>query len=200
MATKLWSGCGGTKTRFLMTMISVAFCLPASAQQRTPNNQTQGILRSWPANGGWEVALTRLLDGAFGCLLLTGHADQTSGERYFWGIRLRDQNLAVEIIDNNPQAVSGDSIQVVIDRVPVGTFPITRRLDTPGISFHTALAELPSSDKQRIVNLIGVGGTIQFLTANSTYSAPLQGAQQSMQNFQTCTLEATHLNGASAPR
>src|SRR5579872_335900 len=100
VAINLWAGCAGTKLRLLMTMLSIAFCMPTSAQQRTPNDATQGILRSWPANGAWDVGLVRLFDGAFGCLLLTSYANQTSGERYLWGIRLRDQSLAVEIIDS----------------------------------------------------------------------------------------------------
>jgi hypothetical protein len=181
--------------------VAVALCLSpqAIAQQRAPNAGAAGILRAWPGNGEWQVGLVRLLDGALGCLLVTGYANQASGERYFWGMRLRDQSLAVEIIDNNERAMAASSIKIVIDQVQFGTYQVTRRLGPEG-GFRTVLAELPSQDGQRLMGLIGVAGAIQFVTMNSTYSAPLQGARQSMQSLQECMTEATHLSSVSGPR
>jgi hypothetical protein len=129
------------------------------------------------------------LDGALGCLLLTGYANQASGERYFWGMRLRDQSLAV----------AGASIKIVIDQVQFGSYQITRRLGPDG-GFRTVSAELPSPDSQKLLGLIAVAGAIQFITTNSTYSAPLQGARQSMQSLHECMTEAGHLSSVPAPR
>ncbi len=143
-----------------------------SAQQRTPNGGATGVLRTWPGNADWQVAMTRLADGALGCVLLTGHTNPASGERYLWGIRWRDNSLAATIVDSNQQAVAGSTIAVTIDQVPVGTYQITRRLGPDG-GMQSVTAELPAPDKDRLASLIGVGGPIQFVTANSTYSAPL---------------------------
>jgi hypothetical protein len=188
---------------FSLAIAVVDPCVCAHAQERTPNSTSTGWLRVWPENASWGVGLTRLLDGGLGCLLLTWHINPASGERYLWGIRLRnigphDPSLAIEIIDNNENAIASPSIKVVIDNVPVGTYNITRRLG-PNNGFHTILAELPSPDNSKLLRLLGVGGTIQFVTANSTYSAPLLGARQSMQNLQECGLEAMHLGSTSAP-
>src|SRR5215831_2780160 len=166
---------------------------PVVAQQRSLNSGATGMLRPWPGNGEWQVALVRLLDGALGCQLITGHVNQANGERYFWGMRLRDQSLAVEIADNNEHAVAGPSIKIVIDQVHFGTYQVTRRLG-PESGFQVVLAELPSSDGQKLLDLIAVASAIQLVTMNSTYTAPLQGARQSMQNLQECRTEASHLS------
>jgi hypothetical protein len=190
-------------TAFAICSLAMAIVDPcgwAQAQQRTPNSTSAGMLRMWPENANWLVGLTRLLDGGLGCLLITGHVNPASGERYFWGMRLRDQSsLAVEVIDNNENAIASPSIKVMIDNVSFGTYPITRKLG-PNNGLHTILAELPSPDNLKLLHLLGVGGTIQFVTANSTYTAPLLGARQSMQNLQECQIEAAHLSSTSAPR
>jgi hypothetical protein len=171
----------------------------ASAQQRTPNAGTNGMLRTWPVNADWQVAMLRMFDGALGCVLLTGHVDPVRGERYFWGIRWRENTLAVTIFDSNQQAVSGPTIAITIDQVPVGTYGITRRLG-PNEGMQSVTAELPAPDRDRLSKLMAVGGAIQFVTSSSTYSAPLQGARQSMSSLQECRIEATHLTGASTAR
>jgi hypothetical protein len=127
-------------------------------------------------------------------LFLTGHADQKSGERYFWGIRWRPESVAASITDNNQQAVAGPSIQIIIDTIPVGSYQISRRLNS-GNGFQNVAADLPEADKDRVFNLIGVGGAMQFVTNSSTYSASLQGAQQGLRNLEACILEAHHLTG-----
>ena len=171
----------------------------ASAQQRSPNQGTQGVLRSWPVTGVWQVSLVRFIDGGLGCLFATGHADQTTGERYVWGIRWRnDKSLTASILENNENAIAGPSIQIVLDRVPIGTYPITRRLNA-GVGFQSVAADLPELDKDKLLNLIGVGGEMQFITTASTYSAPLQGASQGLQNLKACSIEAAQLGGSPTP-
>jgi hypothetical protein len=189
-------------TKFAVGLIATPLvCMSGSifAQQRTPNQGASGILRAWPGNADWQVSLTRLADGGLGCLLLTGHKNQETNEQYFWGIRWRENSVALLIIDSNPQAIAGTSIGITIDRVPVGTYQIARRSGPPG-GMQFVMAELPAPDRDRLPNLMTVGGAIQFVTSNSTYSAPLLGARQSMQGFQECRVEASHLGGASGPR
>jgi hypothetical protein len=189
-------------TRFagcLSAIVLAGVSGPLAAQQRTPNAGANGILRTWPGNADWQVAMLRLFDGGLGCVLLTGHKDPANGEQYFWGMRWRQNSLAVTIVDSGRQAIAGTSIVVKIDQLPVGTYQITRRVG-PEAGTQSVTAELPAPDKERLSNLIGVGGAIQFVTANSTYSAPLFGARQSMQSLQECRIEASHLGSASAPR
>jgi hypothetical protein len=167
----------------------------AAAQERTLNPSVQPIVRAWPTSGAWEVGLARLAGGGLGCLLATAHINQGSGERYFWGIRRRGQDIAVMIIDNNEAAIAGPSIQIVVDQIPIGSYTITRRSAAAGVVLVSA--DLPPSDGNRLLSLIKVGGGIQFVTSASTYSAPLQGAQQALLHLDSCTVEAEHLNAAS---
>ena len=183
--------------RLLFAVVSIVLlCVAAVGQERVPNQGTQGILRTWPVTGVWQVILVRLVYGDLGCLLITGHADQKSGERYVWGLRWRSQNLAASITDNNQQAVAGPSIQIVIDTIPVGAYQVSHRTNV-GNGFQNVVAEFPKADKDRLLGLISVGGAMQFITSSSTYSASLQGAQQGMHNLQACVLEANHLNATS---
>ena len=100
-------------------------------------------------------------------------------------------NLAATITDNNETATSGPSIQIVIDRIAAGTYQISRRLSANG--FHNVVAELSHNDGDRLLNLINVGGAMQFITSTFTYSAPLEGASQGLQNLKACSIEASEL-------
>jgi hypothetical protein len=175
-------------------ILSLALCLAGLAQQRTPNPGTGGILRAWPQTGAWQVALLRLFDGAFGCWFVTSFSDQANREHYLWGIRWRSEGVAATIIDSNEGAVSGPSIQIIIDRIPAGTYQINRRLSANGL--HNVAAEMPRVDGDRILNLINVGGAMQFITNTFTYSALLDGASQSFPNLKACSVEATQLSSA----
>jgi hypothetical protein len=177
----------------LVAAITSALCVASSAQERTPNQGKGVFLRTWPVRGNWQVSLVRLINNSLGCLMVTGHINRVNGEHYVWGIRWREGSVATIIVDNNHQAVSGSSIKLVIDRVPVGSFKITRRVDT-GNGFEKVVAELPTDDRDRILDLIRVGSLLQFVTDNSTYSASLKGAQQALLSFKTCTVEANQLN------
>jgi hypothetical protein len=180
--------------------ISLVFAcvLPAGAQERAPNPGTQGVLRSWPTSGVWNVALIRLFDGPLGCILATGHADTNTGEQYAWGIRWRHEGLGASISDNNRQAVDGPSIQIIIDNIPIGTYQMSRKLDHG--RFVNAVADLPSAESDRILSLITVGGSMQYVTSNFTYSASLQGAKHALEHFKECITEATHLKSSAADR
>jgi hypothetical protein len=180
---------------FLGLFAVITISMSAIAQERQPNQGTPSPLRVWPDSGAWGVVLQRLDDGALGCLLLTGYSNPTSGERYFWGIRWRPDGLSVAIVDTNEQAVTGPSIRVFVDRLPLGVYQVNRTKAQSG--FHSVAAELPTSDTSKLMGLMGVGGSIQFATTAFTYSAPLQGVQQAMAYFRDCRLEAAHLNEAA---
>jgi hypothetical protein len=180
--------------RLLLAAACLILSVAAQAQQRSANPGASGVLRTWPDSGVWGVALVRLIDGPLGCWFVTGHFDQRSGERYIWGVRWRSESLAAMISDTNQQALAGSSIQIVIDRVPVGTYQVSRRAHMSG--FENVIAEFPRSDYDRLLGLISIGGQMQFITNSSTYSASLQGAQRAMSNLNACTLEADHLNAA----
>jgi hypothetical protein len=128
------------------------------------------------------------------CLLATGLSDQATGEHYHWGIRWRTDSLAATITDNNETAISGPSIQIIVDRIHVGTYPIGRRVGANG--FHSVTAEISGADKDRLLSVISVGGAMQFVTNTSTYSAPLEGASLGLQNLRACSIEASQLGGA----
>lgn len=165
------------------------------AQERAPNPGTQPLLRAWPDSGIWGVGLFRLVDGALGCLLVTGHINPKLGEQYYWGIRWRRESVGATLTDNNQRATAGLSIQIVIDGIPTGTYPITKR--TSGNSgAQNVVAEFPAGEKDRVLNLIDVGGSMQFVTNNFTYSASLQGARRAMTYFRACIVEASHLNAS----
>jgi len=182
----------------LVTAIAALSCVPsANAQERMPNPGTQGVLRVWPNSGVWGVRLVRTTDGGLGCQFVTGHAERNTGELYLWGIRWRPQSMGATIIDNNRQAIAGPSIQIVIDSIPIGKYEITRRLDGAN-GFQGVVAEFSPTENERIVSLVSVGGSMQFVTNTFTYSASLQGAQQAMSSLRECSVEANHLDTTSA--
>jgi hypothetical protein len=183
------------RSPFVVLSAALVLCPPAAAQERTPNPGVQPIVRAWPKSGAWEVGLARLAGGGLGCLLATAHVNQGSGERYFWGIRQRGQDIAAMIVDNNEAAIAGRSIQIIVDQIPIGSYTITRRSAGAGIVL--ASADLPARDGNRLLSLIKVGGVMQFVTSTATYSAALQGTQQALLNLEACTVEAEHLNAAS---
>jgi hypothetical protein len=102
----------------------------------------------------------------------------------------------VYIIDNNQQAVAGPSIQVVVDKVPVGTYQVNKRINKGGL--YNVTAEFPSAESNRVLSLVGVGGEMQFVTNTFTYSAPLEGAQQALADLKACTIEASRLDSAQS--
>jgi hypothetical protein len=174
----------------IVAALSMLSC--AHAQERAPNPGKQTIIRTWPGTGAWQVALLRLVDGPLGCILATGRADAKTGESYSWGIRWRRENVAASISDNNPQAVAGPTIQIFVDKVAIGTYQVSKR--TSSGPFSAIAAELPAAESDRLLSLIGVGGEMQYVINNFTYSAPLQGAQQGLVELKACTVEATHLD------
>jgi hypothetical protein len=139
--------------------------------------------------------LIRLVDTRdLGCTVFTGYRNQSTGEQYTWGIRRRNSDTAVEIIDRNSVAVAGPSISVTVDGSQIGTYPVTRRLERGG--YNTVVAELSARDAGILIPLLRVGGAIKFTTDAATYSASLDGARQAMANFDACVVEAAQINAA----
>jgi hypothetical protein len=182
---------------FTAALLASALSSAALAQERVPNPGKSGIIRSWPDSGVWGVALARLVDGGLGCWLGTGHTNTATGEKYIWGLRWRLAGLGVAIVDNNEWATRAPSIEIIVDRISIGTFSITRTIDL-GNGFRNVVADLQEPDAGKLVELMGVAGTIQLSTKNFSYSAPLQGASQALANLKACTIEVGHLNSSSA--
>jgi hypothetical protein len=176
--------------------IAIAFAMLSSAhaQQRPLKPPTQTVARTWPVSGAWGVVLLRLNDGPLGCLLTTGR--NANGEQYIWGLRWRRENVAVYITDSNEEAVAGPSIQVYIDKVPLGTYQVNKRVAQDG--FYNATAELPSAESDRVLSAINVGQDIQFVTSSFFYSEKLQGAPQALTSLKACASEANRLNAAKS--
>lgn len=174
--------------------IAIIFAMLSSAhaQQRPQKPRPQTLPRAWPVSGPWGVVLLRLNDGPLGCLLTTGR--NANGEQYIWGLRWRRENVAVFITDSNQEAVAGPTIQVVVDRVPFGTYPVNKRVAQDG--FYNATAELPSAESDRMLSAINVGQDMQFVTSSFFYSEKLQAAPEALTNLKACSIEANRLNAA----
>jgi len=89
-------------------------------------------------------------------------------------------------------ASAGQSIRVIVDKIPAGTYQIDKRLGPRG-GFTSARASIAPDQGKSILKLLQVGENVQFVTEQSTYSASLSGAKQSMNNFGECATEANHL-------
>ncbi len=182
---------------FLGTALVVGYAGMASAQQRSMNDGAPGLLRVWPQMGVWQAGLMRLNDGSLGCWLVTSHTSNDPDDRYFWGVRSKPDQSVIEIIDKNPLAVSGTKIDVSIDGLMVGSFPITKRLDLGGM--HTVVADLTGPRAQTVLRLLRSGGGVKFVTAQATYSASLMGASQSLRNVDACLAEIRDLETSPEP-
>jgi len=64
------------------------------------------------------------------------------------------------------------------------------------MGLQNVVAEFSPAEADRVLSLMGVGGSMQLVTNSFTYSAPLQRTQQAMLYFKDCRTEATHLNSA----
>jgi hypothetical protein len=182
---------------FLCIALLVGFAGAAPAQQRSMNDGAPGLLRIWPQIGVWQAALMRLNDGSLGCWVITSHSSNDPDDRYFWGVRSKLDQTAIEIIDKNPVAVSGPTIDVVIDGLTVGDFSITKRIDQSGM--HTVAAELATGKGATLLRLLRSGGAVKFVTAKATYSASLAGAAQSLRNVDACLEEIHDLESSQEP-
>ena len=183
---------------FLAGLIAVCCSVIALAQDKTQKPATPNLLKTWPANGVWQVDLVRLVDNSLGCRLVTIHDDKKTGELYLWGIRWRKEGLGATISDSKQEAVAGPSIKIVIDQVPFGTYQVGRRTNSENGA--NVVADFSQSEGDRFLSNMGVGGTMQFITGASTYSASLKGAQQALSDFRACMAEAGRRNtGSPAP-
>ena len=177
-------------------IIAVSCSVIALAQDRPQSPAAQNLLKTWAASGAWQVDLVRLVDGSLGCRLVTIHDDKKTGDLYLWGIRWRKEGLGATITDTKTEAIAGPSIQILIDGASIGTYQVGRRAE--GAAGSNVVADLPPSDNDKLFSLMGKGGTMQFVTSASTYSASLEGAQQALSDFRACTAEAGRLNASSA--
>ena len=174
--------------------IAIAFAMLSSAhaQQRPSKPRAQTLPRAWPVSGPWGVVLLRLNDGPLGCLLTTGR--NANGEQYIWGLRWRRENVGVYITDSNQEAIAGPTIQVFVDKLPFGSYPVNKRVAQDG--FYNVTAELPPAESDRVLNAINVGEEMHFVTSSFYYSEKLEGAPQALMNLKACSVEASRLNAA----
>ena len=180
----------------LLVRLSVAACLltfsvgeRCSAQTRTMNTNSSGMLRSWPPVDQWQVALLHTTDGRFVCLTVTGQKSDLGV--YLFGLEEAPQNLYVILFDQNQQAVTGDAIKVLIDNTLIGTYSADKRRSTAAMSDIRAI--VPSADVGNFLNLLKVGGTLQLQTNQATYSASLDGMTSALFDVQNCLTEARAL-------
>jgi hypothetical protein len=162
----------------------------AAAQTRTMNSNSPGFLRSWPAIDSWQVILVRAIDDRFACMNLTGQKSD-SDLQYLFGVEEDTQNLYVFLADQNPEAVSGKSVKVLIDNTLIGTYSIDKRR-TAGL-LSSIRAPVPPAETAKLLNLLKVGETVQFETNEATYSASLGGMTGALDDVQSCLVEAQAL-------
>ena len=163
----------------------------ASAQTKTPNPGAAQILRSWPATGIWQTLLGRREDQTLGCIMLSGHRD--AGQiSYVAGLRQAPKELALVVGDREQDAVSGNHVRLLIDRIEVGDFPITKHVDDKS-AMHSISAIVPERDSQRVINLFKTGSDVKFLTDKATFDFPLTGAAASIENMRQCLTEVANL-------
>jgi hypothetical protein len=121
---------------------------------------------------------------------LTGHKSD-SGLLYFFGVEEDPKNLYIILADQNPEAVSGNSVRVLIDNTLIGTYPIDKRESTG--QMYSVRALVPPAETAKLLNLLKVGEAVQFETDESTYSANLDGMTVALDDVQSCLVEARAL-------
>lgn len=190
---KIKSGGRLMKRVGIAAILLAALVMQVGAQQRTLDDRTPGqIIRAWPQTGVWQVALGVSLDRQLACAMLTGREDVNSGELYLWGFRQKGTAFFLMVTDKNKFALSGDTIKVVIDATPIGTFEIGERLEENGV--HNVKAEVPALTANALSRLLRIGGSVKLATDSATYSASLEGTAQGMEYLTTCAQEANELN------
>ncbi len=165
------------------------------AQERTMKSDAPGTLRVWPQIGHWQVVLFRGDKGPNDliCLLGTAVVKTPGNFSYLWGIVERNSVTGLIIDDKNKFAVSGNNISVVVDGVPIGTYPITKHHSNNVQKM--IISELSNSSALRIESLFVSGGKVEFKTGEATYSESLSGAGKEINNFHDCVNELGNLIG-----
>lgn len=170
----------------------------AHAQTKMPNGNSPALLRTWPQAGVWQTFLARGKDQQLACGMLSHH--QEGGRTtYFAGLRQLPDDLSINLGDIDKAGVSGDSIDLFIDGVPVGSFPITRRIDNES-EFHAIAATVPKAETQRVMNLFSIAASIKLVTQGATFAFPFTGAAQSLLNMRNCNLELANLQPDASHR
>ena len=152
------------------------------------------ILRQWPRAGTWSTAMIRTSSQDLACY--TAAAPISSASRTLPGLRIKGDDLAIEITDHDARALGGNAIQVVVDGAPVGRFDVTERLHGFGVT--TILAEVPLDRREQVMSAFQHGRSILFLTGAARYTASLAGTNAASASLLACMDGARDL--AEAPR
>lgn len=164
--------------RTLAALVALAIITPAMATE-TPSAQ---ILRQWPRAGVWSTAMIRTSSHDLACY--TAAAPISSASRKLPGLRIKGDDLAVEIADHDARPLAGDAVQVMVDGAAVGRFEVTSRLHGFGVT--TVVAEVPSDQREHVMAAFQHGSSIAFVTATARYTASLTGAAAASASLQAC--------------
>ena len=178
----------------MVFLVSLAFISLAKAQERTMKPDAPGTLRVWPQIGHWQTVLFRGTKGENDliCLLGTAVKNKSGSFDYLWGIMGRKNIVSLVIVDKDKIAVSGNNISVIIDGIPVGSYPITKSHSTNNHKF--IISDLSNSSSSRIESLFASGGRVEFKTAEAQYTASLEGAGVGINNFRECLNEISEIS------
>lgn len=180
---------------FLIGVICLAgnttLSVPSFAQTRVMNANSPGVLRTWPADGKWQDVLVHAKGGRFVCLTIAGRKSSGDQLSYLVGLDTTPDNLYVVVADRNPDAVSGNTVSVLVDDTLVGNYAVDKRVSSEEVS--QIRAAVPKSETSRLLSLLKIGGTVQFKTENAGYSVSLEGMSAALMTVQQCLTEAVNL-------
>ncbi len=140
----------------LAALFALATATPAVATEAPPAQ----ILRQWPRAGLWSTAMIRTSSHDLACYIVA--APISSASRNLPGLRIKGDDLAIEITDHDGRALAGPAIQVRVDGIPVGRFDVTNRLR--GFSLTTVVAEVPGGQREQVMAAFQHGRSIAFIT------------------------------------
>jgi len=165
--------------RVALAAIAVLVTATSAMATETPSAQ---ILREWPRAGLWSTAMIRTSSQDLACY--TAAAPISSASRSLPGLRIKGDDLAIEITDHDARAVAGDVIRVMVDGAPVGVFGVTDRLHGFGVT--TVVAEVPFDQRDQVMAAFQRGRSIAFVTEAARYTASLAGTSAATANLLAC--------------
>jgi TonB family protein len=167
--------------------------LPAAPSAPAPEAVENSVLmRSWSRVGAWNVVLARTYsDGPICAISAVGGQS---------GFRLRAKadpygSLKLEV-DARSEVLASQSIKVWIDGFLLGDFPVTRRLQSSGVS--SVYADVPESEARTLIDLFGTGGWISYRAGQTVGSVSLQTSDTALKSLLECTRELGTLNSVGA--
>ncbi len=176
--------------RFALTALIALACATPALAAETPSAQ---ILREWPRAGTWSTAMIRTSSHDLACY--TAAAPISASSRNLPGLRIKGDDLAIELSDHRARALAGNAIEVVVDRVPVGRFGVTDRLHGFGVT--TVVAEVPSDQRDRVMAAFQHGRSIAFVIGAGRYTASLTGTSAASASLLACVDSARNLAEAA---